>query len=386
MAALQYVDVPHYAALILRKSYPDLSQPGAIMERSHQWLASTDAHWNGTDFMWTFPSGAKLKFGYLKNRDDKYQYDSSEYQFVGWDELTQFPEEDYTYLFSRLRKSEKVQGVPLRVRSASNPGGRGHEWAKIRFVDPKTREPGAVFIPARIEDNPSLSLDEYDASLLKMDPVERARKRSGDWDILEEGEMFKRHWFERVVEYPRDAKIVRYWDLASTKSDRKGNPDFTAGVLMAHKKGQYWILDVKHWRESPMDNELGVITTAEYDGPHVPIYFEQEPGASGKIVADHYRRNVLPGYPVFFKPPVRGSQAGKDGKVERARPLSSATEAGNVHILRGRWNEKYLDEMTQFPNPDFHDDQVDASSGAHTRLAMRSKRTVRARSSSGHRR
>ena len=38
MAALQYVDVPGYAAMIFRKTYSDLALPGAIMARSKEWL------------------------------------------------------------------------------------------------------------------------------------------------------------------------------------------------------------------------------------------------------------------------------------------------------------------------------------------------------------
>jgi len=38
MAALQYVSEPNYSALILRRSYADLSLPGAIMDRANEWL------------------------------------------------------------------------------------------------------------------------------------------------------------------------------------------------------------------------------------------------------------------------------------------------------------------------------------------------------------
>ena len=68
MAALQYVNVPDYAALLLRKSYSDLSQPAALIPRAHEWLAGTDAKWNGAEHVWRFPSGASLSFGYLTPR------------------------------------------------------------------------------------------------------------------------------------------------------------------------------------------------------------------------------------------------------------------------------------------------------------------------------
>ncbi len=133
MAALQYVDVPDYAALLLRKSYSDLALPAALIPRAAEWLTATDAKWNGAEHVWRFPSGASLSFGYLDTEADKYRYQSAEYQFIGFDELTQFAESQYTYMFSRLRRL-KGSSVPLRMRGASNPGGYGHEWVKQRFI------------------------------------------------------------------------------------------------------------------------------------------------------------------------------------------------------------------------------------------------------------
>jgi len=81
MCALQYVDVPGYSALILRKSYADLNLPNAIMDRAKTWLMNTDAKWYDKDKTFRFPSGATLTFGYLDNPNDRYRYQGSEYQF-----------------------------------------------------------------------------------------------------------------------------------------------------------------------------------------------------------------------------------------------------------------------------------------------------------------
>jgi hypothetical protein len=209
MSALRYVDVPGYAALLLRKTYADLNKPGALMDRAKFWLAGTDARWSEIDFRFTFPSGARLDFGYLKTANDKYNYQSAEYQFVGFDELTQFEEADYTYLFSRLRRPdlpdderkvtedlrrqvEALTHVPLRMRGATNPGGRGHAWVKRRFIDrlPNEDDPedtpercrARIFIPAKLTDNPHIDQVAYERNLANLSAVERARLRDGDWN------------------------------------------------------------------------------------------------------------------------------------------------------------------------------------------------------------
>jgi len=70
---------------------------------------------------------------------------------------------------------------------------------------------------------------------------------------------------------------------------------------------------------------------------------------------------VLQGYP-FKGIPSKGS------KPERARAVASAAEVGNVKLVRGAWNQAFLDEIAEFPNGP-HDDQVDAVSGAFRQLS-----------------
>ncbi|MFP3472777.1 hypothetical protein R0J90_22240, partial [Micrococcus sp. SIMBA_144] len=76
--------------------------------------------------------------------------------------------------------------------------------------------------------------------------VERRRLEEGDWSVTEDGEMFKRHWFEVVADYPKEAKVVRYWDLAATKPKKdNADPDWTSGTKIAELDGVYYIADIK---------------------------------------------------------------------------------------------------------------------------------------------
>lgn len=182
MAALQYVEVPNYAAILFRQSYTDLALPGALMDRAADRLSGTGAHWNGTEKRWTFPSGATLTFGYLEQENHRFRYQSSEFQFIGFDELTQFKERDYRYMFSRLRRLAGSR-VPLRVRAGTNPGGVGHLWVKKRFNpdNPGRNPPNRKFISAHLQDNPYLDRDEYIESLSELDSQTRRQLEKGDW-------------------------------------------------------------------------------------------------------------------------------------------------------------------------------------------------------------
>ena len=104
--------------------------------------------------------------------------------------------------------------------------------------------------------------------------------------------------------------------------------------------------------------------TAALDGRQVWIRMEEEGGASGKSLIEHYARTVLGGY--NFK----GDRPTGD-KIARALPFAAAAEAGNVMLLKGDWNKPFLDEVEQFGEDAVHDDMVDACSGAFATLAER---------------
>jgi predicted phage terminase large subunit-like protein len=204
MGALQYIDVPGYAAIIFRKTFADLRLPGALIDRSHQWLAETPAKWDTQQHTWYFPTDgepAKLAFGYLEKEFDAYRYQGAEFQYIAFDELTQHWEEDYLYLFSRLRRL-KDYPVPLRMRAASNPGGRGHLWVKERFQIERVGDiyrgthPDRPYVPAFVQDNPHLDQAEYIESLRELDPVTREQLLRGDWGVSADAR-FRRQWAKR---------------------------------------------------------------------------------------------------------------------------------------------------------------------------------------------
>jgi predicted phage terminase large subunit-like protein len=366
MGAAQYAEVPGYSAVILRRTFADLAQPGAIMDRSKEWWTGTAAKWNEDKKEWRFPSGATIKFGHFENNSAKNNYMSAEYQYIAFDEATQFPYDTYRFMFSRLRRRRNLL-VPLRVRAASNPGGIGHDWANQRFII-EGPENGRVFVPAKLDDNPSIEQDEYRQSLNELDPVTRAQLLEGDWSIMGSGANFRRGWFGILDEKPvQFERIVRFWDTASTAPSLNNDPDYTVGVLMGRCPDKtYVILDVQRMQGTPADVQNLVKTTAQVDaaeyGGAVETYMEQEPGASGKMMIEHYQFYVLAGY--YFQGIKHTGP-----KVVRAASFSSMAQAKNVKIVRGKYLSAFFDELEGFPYGS-HDDIVDATAGAFNRLTV----------------
>jgi predicted phage terminase large subunit-like protein len=244
--------------------------------------------------------------------------------------------------------------IPLRTRAATNPGGPGNNWVYERFILNKNID--RKFMPSKISDNPSLDAEAYIKGLNELDAVERARLLDGNWDIREEGGLFKQEWFNVTGNIPEGLKTVRYWDLAATAKTRTNDPDWTVGALVGMKDGRYFILDIRRMRGTPYEVETLIKSTANIDGIGTAIVMEQEPGSSGVNVIDHYSRQVLAGYN------FRG-QRSVGSKQERASVFSSAAESGNVFMMRANWNSIFIDECEVFPYGN-HDDQIDAVSGA----------------------
>jgi predicted phage terminase large subunit-like protein len=162
-----------------------------------------------------------------------------------------------------------------------------------------------------------------------------------------------------VDDVPAEARAnaIRYWDRAAT---RKKTAARTAGVLAGFHEGILYVLDVALCQEEPKEVEDLMKVTATDDGREVEIYIEQEPGSSGKTVFDHFAREVLPRFSVRTDRPT-------GDKATRAKPLSAKVAAGNVRLLKGRWNRDFIEELGLYPNGRFKD-QVDATAGALDKL------------------
>ena len=366
MASLQYVDVPNYSAILFRRTYADLALPGALMDRFRGWVSAyEDVHWNANSYVATFPSGARVSFGYLNNTNDYLRYKGSEFQFIGMDEVTEIRESDYRYMFSRLRRpaSGPLSKVPLRMRSASNPAPN---WVRQRFIVEGKNEQ-RFFVPSFLTDNPGIDAESYRQALSVLDPVERRRLEMGDWWATTLGTLFDRTDFpiidgSDVPEITSSARAVRYWDLAATEP-HSGNtdPDWTVGTLMIFDQGISYIMDVRKIRAKSDKVESFIHQTAQEDGKGVTIRMEQEPGSSGKALIDQYARYVVPGWD------LQGIRSSGD-KETRARPFAAAVANGNVRLVRGKWITDWLDEVSSFPEACSHDDQVDSAVGAFTFL------------------
>ena len=199
--ALRQVHIPHYRALILRKTYPELSE---LVDKSRKYYPASHpgCRFNETKHCWDFPSGARITFGAMQREADKYKYQGRAFDFIGFDELTHFTWEQYSYLLSRNRPNGP--GTRVYIRATANPGGVGHGWVKDRFITaapPMTpitdtvevifpdghverRQKRRIFVPSTVFDNAELMRNDpdYVARLASLSDAEKRALLYGDWD------------------------------------------------------------------------------------------------------------------------------------------------------------------------------------------------------------
>lgn len=355
MAALQYVGEEYciqledgrwhnpYSALLLRRSYQDLSRPGAIMDRAKKWLdpfvQEGIVKWNGDTKTFTFPSGATLTFGYLSHDNDLDQYQGAELQFVGFDELTQFTEKQYTYLHSRLRKLKK-SNIPIRMRAGTNPGGRGHDWVKKKFIL------GDVpFIPSSYLDNIYLDTEEYTKSLEKLDELTKRQLMHGDWDaVITTGLLMS---LERVNQnvIRLDETFKPVFSTIGIDPAGSGTDKFSVTCLTYFTNDKLMLTDIMATPDNSMIEEEVrnfIIRNMKYNP--VMVNFEREPGSRSEdalkywvqILGDLINPNSIIDTPA--------SNTGS--KYTRARPHANAVKEDKLFF-----NEALLSYTVEEYNP-----------------------------------
>ena len=230
---LRYCHIKEHRALILRRSMPELRE---LIDKSRELYpkAFKGAKFREVEKLWSFPSGAKIEFGFLEKDADVYRYQGQAYSWIGFDEITHLPTEfGWNYLASRLRTTNP--NLETYLRCTANPGGVGAQWVKKRYVEasePNTTFKGKdgltrKFIPALLQDNPYLAEDgEYERMLQSLPAVQRRQLLEGNWDVAE-GAAFAEfatdvhvippfelpNWWERVkgIDYGYAAESCCLW-------------------------------------------------------------------------------------------------------------------------------------------------------------------------------
>jgi predicted phage terminase large subunit-like protein len=406
---LKFCHHPRTRGVIFRKTTKQLSNPGGLFDSAVHLYKQVDPKLKikNRDLELVFSSGATLKFAYLDNPSDKYNYQGAELSWLGFDEIQQLSQENVIYLFSRLRsttvdyKKQIVatgnpdfnsfikdwvefaldeRGIPIRKdvypkRYFAQVSGGGLEWADTREelevihgTGPQSGILSFMFVPGTIYDNPPLMLADpsYISKLKALPLVEKERLLYGSWYARESASGYwKRHWTNQVLIAPLNVKgRVRSWDLAFTQVNESGskNPDYTAGVLLSKSQtGRYTVENIIRLRDRAHIVEEMIISTAKDDGHRVIITLPNDPAGGGAYVRGIQKRLSELGFVCRLVRPTKG-------KIQRFAPFAATAEGGFIDVVIGEWNNDFHNELETFDGSNkYKDDQADGCSDAfHT--------------------
>ena len=243
-----------FSGLLVRHTTEELRE---LIQKSQELYpkAIPGIKWSERKSQWTTPQGGRLWMSYLDKDTDVMRYQGQAFNYVAFDELTQWPSSfAWDYMRSRLRSASPELG--LYMRATTNPGGPGHAWVKKMFIDPAspntpfwatnietgeqlrypkghTKEDQPLFkrkfIPASLFDNPYLAdSGDYEAMLLSLPEQQRKRLLDGDWDV-NEGAAFPE--FNRAVHVVEPYKIPKGW--AKFRACDYGYGSYTGVVWIA---------------------------------------------------------------------------------------------------------------------------------------------------------
>lgn len=307
-AVLWCAAIPGLQVYVFRRLFPDLIKNHMEGPKGFRSLL---APWADAGFVRIvedeirFWNGSRIYLCHCKDDTDRYKYQGAEIHVLLIDELTHFSEVVYRFLRGRTRMvglevPPQYEGMFPRILCGSNPGNIGHEWVKRTFVDGvlplnirrmEETEGGMLrqFIPARLDDNPSMSSDDpsYRSRLrgLGSEALVRAME-DGDWDVIA-GAFFE--CFSREIHVVEPFPVPDHWLRFAA---------FDWGSAKPFSVGWYAVADGKRLRDGRYFPPGALIRYREWygaSGPNVGLKLTAEQVAAGikeREVGEHIAYRV----------------------------------------------------------------------------------------------
>jgi phage terminase large subunit-like protein len=246
----------------------------------------------------------------------------------------------------------------LKYVEIDSPAENGREVVIERWTDPRT-ERGELMWPQ--------GLDAPKVSKLKK-RLRRAHAIAGQLQqqpTSPEGDMFQREWFLDVVDdVPEGCEAVRAWDKATTTGRRS---DYTAGVLAVSDGKFIYIANVRRgkWKRKRREKIIQDVTQEDMDlHGRYQVRLVSDVGAAGSDAAEVSAEDLAETTAVQVRIDKPAGKPGRKDNSEKGWSIwAELLSRGRVRIVRGAWNQPFMDEHMAAPFG-AHDDQIDAASHA----------------------
>jgi predicted phage terminase large subunit-like protein len=212
----------------------------------------------------------------------------------------------------------------------------------------------------------------FDNELLDPKEIEAARKSMSSFAFRQEfmasfeaasGGIFKEEWIKIDDEEPTDGRyfiavdLAGFENVASATTAKKKRLDQSAIAIVKITANGWYVKDVEFGRWDIKDTAQKIFNAVR---DYEPVCVGIERGALKNAVLP-YLSDLMRRYNTYFR--IEDLTHGNKKKTDRITwSLQGRFEHGKIVFNEGTWNKELIDELLNFPNPQVHDDLIDALS------------------------
>ena len=241
------------------------------------------------------------------------------------------------------------------------PMGRNHFWELYQYGD-----------SGNDREYKSWHFTSFDNPLLDPGEIEAARKSMSSFAFRTEfmasfeaasGGIFKEEWIKVDDEEPKDGRyyiavdLAGFENVAAATTAKKKRLDQSAIAIVKVGIDGWWVAEIQYGRWDIKETAQRIFDVVkEYEPTSVGI----ERGALKNAVLP-YLSDLMRKYNTYFK--IEDLTHGNKKKTDRITwSLQGRFEHGKIVFNDAPWVSEVTDELMNFPNPQVHDDLIDALS------------------------
>jgi predicted phage terminase large subunit-like protein len=241
------------------------------------------------------------------------------------------------------------------------PMGRNHFWELYTYGE-----------EGKDKEYKSWHFTSFDNPLLDPAEIEAARKSMSSFAFRTEfmasfeaasGGIFKEEWIKYDDEEPNEGRyfvavdLAGFENVASATTAKKKRLDQTAIAIVKITRDGWWVADIEYGRWDIKETAQRIFNVVR---DYEPVCVGVERGALKNAVLP-YLADLMRKYNNYFR--IEDLTHGNKKKTDRITwALQGRMEHGKLLFNKGDWNSEIVDELMNFPNPQVHDDLIDALS------------------------
>lgn len=287
-------------------------------------------------------------------------------------------------------RPETMRGVSLKFVVMDEYGSMKPEvWEQIIRPALADQKGSALFIGTPFGRNHFYELYEYglsgkdsdfkswhftsfDNELLDPKEIEAAKKSMSSFAFRTEfmasfeaasGGIFKEEWIKIDEEEPKDGRyfvavdLAGFENVAAATTAKKKRLDQSAIAIVKVTSEGWWVADIEYGRWDIKQTAQKIFDVVR---DYEPVCVGIERGALKNAVLP-YLSDLMRKYNSYFR--IEDLTHGNKKKTDRITwSLQGRLEHGKITFNEGPWNSEIIDELMNFPNPQVHDDLIDALS------------------------